>query len=268
MFLFIFSCSSEKEENIVASFKDNTLSIEEVYKHLIPNVVDTNIFVDEYINTWLKNQVMLDKAFIYISENDMEIERKVKEYKEELLIHKYQNELVNNEFDTTISYQEVIDYYNHYTHNFILNQNILKCKLIIFEKDVPNKKEIEKKIQAKTTSELDDLLNYCQLYANIYHLNDSNWVVISDVLQKLPENITIKKLVRSRNKIHSFTDEEFAYYLFVKDYQIKGNQSPLSFELSKIRNLLQNKKKIQYLEKIEDELYSNALSSGKIKIYK
>ena len=97
LFLFIFSCSSEKEENIVASFKDNTLSIEEVYKHLIPNVVDTNIFVDEYINTWLKNQVMLDKAFIYISENDMEIERKVKEYKEELLIHKYQNELVNNE---------------------------------------------------------------------------------------------------------------------------------------------------------------------------
>ena len=50
--------------------------------------------------------------------------------------------------------------------------------------------------------------------------------------------------------------------------EIKGKKSPLSFELSKIRNLLQNRKKIQYLEKIEDELYRNALSSGKIKIYK
>ena len=265
--LFILSCSSEKEEEYLASYKDVNLSLSEVYSQIIPGTIDTANFVDLFVINWLKQQVLFDKASIYISDTDQEIQQKVQDFKETIIIHKYQNELINNEFDTTLTEIEISDYYEKFLKDFILNQHILKCKLIIVEKDFQNKKELEKKIVAQTSSQIDELLNYCQLYSNIYYLNDSNWVYLSEILQKLPTNIDSKKLIRYKNKIHSFTDEELRYFLFVKDFEIKGKKSPLSFELSKIRNLLQNKKKIQYLEKIEDELYRNALSSGKIKIY-
>jgi len=38
-------------------------------------------------------------------------------------------------------------------------------------------------------------------------------------------------------------------------------------EREKIRNVLLNKNKIQYLKQLEDELYQNALALKKIKIY-
>ena len=239
----------------------------EVYSQIIPGTIDTASFVDLFVINWLKQQVLFDKASIYISDTDQEIQQKVQDFKETIIIHKYQNELINNEFDTFLTEKEILDYYEKFSKDFILNQHILKCKLIIVKKDFQNNKELEKKIISQTSSQIDELLNYCQLYSNIYYLNDSNWVYLSEILQKLPTNIDSKKLIRYKNKIHSFTDEELRYFLFVKDFEIKGKKSPISFELSKIRNLLQNKKKIQYLEKIEDELYRNALSSGKIKIY-
>jgi len=266
--LFILSCSSEKEGEYLASYKDVNLNSSEIYSQIIPGTIDTSSFVDLFVINWLKQQVLFDKASIYISDTDQEIQQKVQDFKETIIIHKYQNELINNEFDTSLTEKEISDYYEKFSKDFILNQHILKCKLIIVKKDFQNNKELEKKIISQTSSQIDELLNYCQLYSNIYYLNDSNWVYLSEILQKLPTNIDSKKLIRYKNKIHSFTDEELRYFLFVKDFEIKGKKSPLSFELSKIRNLLQNKKKIQYLEKIEDELYRNALSSGKIKIYK
>ena len=57
------------------------------------------------------------------------------------------------------------------------------------------------------------------------------------------------------------------YYFYIRDYKIKGNISPLSMEKEKIRNVLLNKRKIEYLSKLEDELYQNGLALKKIKIY-
>ena len=48
---------------------------------------------------------------------------------------------------------------------------------------------------------------------------------------------------------------------------IKNSISPLDFEYNKIQDLLLNRKKLDFLKKIEDDLYQNALNSEKIKIY-
>ena len=53
----------------------------------------------------------------------------------------------------------------------------------------------------------------------------------------------------------------------VKPADIKNSISPLDFEYNKIQDLLLNRKKLDFLKKIEDDLYQNALNSKKIKIY-
>ena len=64
-----------------------------------------------------------------------------------------------------------------------------------------------------------------------------------------------------------FEDENLRYYVFVKDFKINGSVSPLELEQDKIRNVLLNKNKIEYLKQLEDELYQNGLAMKKIKIY-
>ena len=70
-----------------------------------------------------------------------------------------------------------------------------------------------------------------------------------------------------RNQSTYFEDDNYRYYLYYKDYKIKSSISPLQIMYPKIYNVLLNKKKIEYLKQLEDELYQNALALQKIKIY-
>ena len=112
MLLVLFSCDSEDEGSFIASYKDNNLTLEEVLLNK-PLLVDSATFVNKEINTWIKNQVILDKAKLYIDENDKELQLKVKKYKELLIINKYQTDLINNEFDTTILKSDIEEYYKN-----------------------------------------------------------------------------------------------------------------------------------------------------------
>ena len=110
----LFSCDSEDESSfIVASYKDNDLTLEEVLLNK-PYLVDSAMFVKEYIDDWLLNKVILDKAKLYIDENDKELQSKVDAYKENLIIYEYEKDLINNQFDTTVLRSEIKEYYiNH-----------------------------------------------------------------------------------------------------------------------------------------------------------
>ena len=266
LLLVLFSCDSEDEGSFIASYKDNNLTLEEVLFNK-PLLVDSATFVNKEINRWIKNQVVLDKAKLYIDENDKELQLKVKRYKELLIINKYQTELINNEFDTTILKSDVEEYYKNHQEDFILHKNIVKARFLKVNNETLNLKKIENLVITKDDFEMKELSKFCEMYAENSFLNDSVWMYFSDFDQK----ITIsekerKKIFSKKNKLYSFTDDHFIFLFFLKDYQIKGEESPLPFVFSNIREILRNKNKQKFLNEIENKLYNEALSSEHIKI--
>tara|TARA_B100000749_G_C18380841_1_gene445920 strand:+ start:107 stop:937 length:831 start_codon:yes stop_codon:yes gene_type:complete len=264
----LFSCGSEDESSFIASYKDNNLTLEEVLFNK-PSSVDSLTFVNEYINNWLRNKVIVNKAQLYIDEDDKELQSKVNSYKENLIINRYQNELINNQFDTTVLKSDIEQYYTNHQQDFILHKNIVKARFVIMNKSTLNLKKIEKLIITKDDLEINKLSEFCEMYAENSFLNDSVWVYFSEFYQKLPiSEKESKQIFSKKNKLYSFTDEDFVFLFFIKDYQIKGGESPLPFVFSNIREILRNKNKQKFLNEIEDKLYNEALSSEHIKIYK
>ncbi|MEC7646712.1 MAG: hypothetical protein VX689_04430, partial [Bacteroidota bacterium] len=84
---------------------------------------------------------------------------------------------------------------------------------------------------------------------------------------RLPNLIEEEEYFLRNTKSVWYEDQICRYYIYIKEYKIKGDQSPLDFETKKIKNILVNKKKINYLKQLENELYQNALVKQKIKIY-
>jgi len=134
--LFFLSCSSEKEESFLASYKDDNLTLDEVLLNK-PFSIDSAIFVNKYINNWLRNKVTINKAQLYI-EYDKELQSQVNSYKESLIINRYHNELINNEFDTTVLKSDIEKYYKDHKQDFILHKDIVKGKLIVVNKETIN----------------------------------------------------------------------------------------------------------------------------------
>ena len=266
LLLVLFSCDSEDEGSFIASYKDNNLTLEEVLLNK-PLLVDSATFVNKEINRWIKNQVILDKAKLYIDENDKELQLKVKKYKELLIINKYQTELINNEFDTTILKSDVEEYYKNHQEDFILHKNIVKATFLKVNNETLNLKKIENLVITKDDFEMKELSKFCEMYAENSFLNDSVWMYFSDFDQKIIiSEKERKKIFSKKNKLYSFTDDNFISLFFIKDYQIKGEESPLPFVFSNIREILRNKNKQKFWNEIEDKLYNEALSSEHIKI--
>ena len=264
--LIIFSCKNSVDKNILASAFDKNLYYDDVVLELPSNNIDTSLFIEKYIEEWVSDQAMLKQALINIDEDDY-IDASVQKFKNSLLIFEYQKELINQNFDTTISYVEILDYYNNNIDKFKLDQDIFKGRLVIIDKNAPNLKSLYNNFKSNDDDEIDDLITYCMLYALEYYVNDSSWNYFSSIKRKLPKNISETKIFYSKRKYDIVEDDNFLYLLFIKDFKFKGSISPFSVEKDKIKSLILNENKISYIKMLEKNIVNDAKLSNDIKIY-
>ena len=264
--LIIFSCKNSVDKNILASAFDKNLYYDDVVLELPSNNIDTSLFIEKYIEEWVSDQVMLKQALINIDEDDY-IDASVEKFKNSLLIFEYQKELINQNFDTTISSVEILDYYNNNIDKFKLDQNIFKGRLVIIDKNAPNLKSLYNNFKSNDDDEIDDLISYCMLYALEYYVNDSSWNYFSSIKRKLPKNISETKIFYSKRKYDIVEDDNFLYLLFIKDFKFKGSISPFSVEKDKIKSFILNENKISYIKMLEKNIVNDAKLSNDIKIY-
>jgi len=261
------ACINSADKTIIASVNEHDLLLSEVLKEMPIQIVDSSYFVQHYMNDWVKKQLMLYHAEINLSIDMQDYHKQIEEYRASLLIYAYQQQLINQNFDTTIAEASVTDYYNQYKEKFKLNKNIFKGRYIVVEKSAPKFSKLSKWYKSDKEESILELEDYCQQFAKEFYLADSSWQYFSLINNKLPEFIQYEEYFLKNTRGVYFEDEQFFYYIYIKDYKIKGSISPLALEKDKIRNVLLNKNKIKYLKQLEDELYQNGLALKKIKIY-
>ena len=265
--LLLSSCFNNNEGRIIASVNEKDLMLEEVLEEMPIQIEDSSFFVERYMNDWIRKQLMIYHAEINLSSAIQNYDKQIKEYRASLLIYAYQQELINQNFDTSISLKQVTDYYNQYKDEFKLSKNIFKGRFIVVDRSAPKLINLNKWYKSNKESSLEDLNDYCQQFAKEYYLEDDRWQYFSIFNQKLPEYIIEESYFLENTKGVVFEDDNLRYYVFIKDYLINGSISPLQMEQEKIKNVLLNKNKIEYLKQLEDELYQNGLALKKIKIY-
>ena len=260
------SCFAKDEERVLASVNEKDLLLTEVINKMPVYLEDSAYFFQSYMNKWIRKQLMIYHAEINLRTDLLAYETKIEEYRSSLLIYTYQQELLNQNFDTTITESEIESYFQRYKDQFKLSKNIFKGRFIVVNRLAPNLPSLNKWF--KSEEDLDgNLVDYCQQFAKEYYLKDGKWQYFSIFNAKLPKIIDEEDYFLKNTRGVWFEDDIFRYYMFIKDYKLKGSISPLAIEKEKIKNVLLNKKKIEYLKQLEDELYQNALALKKIKIY-
>ncbi|MAW21027.1 MAG: hypothetical protein CMD16_01355 [Flavobacteriales bacterium] len=265
--LLFFSCLSKKDNRIIASVSESDLFLSDILDEMPAQVEDSAYFVERYVNKWIREQLMVYNAEMNLSSHMKNYDKQIEDYRNSLLIYAYQQELLNQHLDTVIDKEDIESYYNQYIDQFKLTKNIFKGRFIVVNKLAPDIILLEKLVKSNKEGALDDLIDYCQQFAKEYYLEDDKWEYFSIFNEKLPELIVEEAYFLSNTKGVSFEDNVFRYYIYIDDYKLKGSLSPLDMERDKIQNVLLNKKKIEYLQQLEDELYQKGLALKKIKIY-
>jgi len=264
---FTVSCFNSNNKQIIASVNEKDLLLSEVLKEMPNATEDSTFFIERYMNLWIRKQLMIYHSEINLSSDLLNYEAQIADYRSSLLIYAYQQELINQNFDTSITINEISDYYNQYREKFKLVKNIFMGRYIVVDKSAPKSKKLKKWYKSNKPDDIKSLTDYCHQFAKEYYLSDSSWQYFSSINNKLPRFVAEEEYFLENTKGVWFEDQQYRHYIYIKNYQIKGSISPLELEREKIRNVLLNKNKIQYLKQLEDELYQNALALKKIKIY-
>lgn len=265
--ILLISCFDNNEDQLVASCNEKDLFVSDVVGNIPSKTTDSIYFADKFVDDWLRKQLMLSYAEMNLSADLLKYEKQIDDYRASLLIYAYQQELLNQNLDTIIDSLEIYNYYQTYKNKFRLSKNVFKGRFIVVDKMAPNIIALNKWYKSAGERATNFLEDYCHQFSKEYYLDINRWQYFSNINNRLPDKIEEEEYFLRNTKGLFLEDDTFRYYIFIKDYQIKGSVSPLSIEKEKIKDLILNKRKISYLKKLEDDLFNNALASKKIKIY-
>ena len=265
------SVSSRNEEEPVAQVFDKVLTKSEL-SGIIPENISGNDsiqFITNYINNWIKEQIIIHQAELNLKEEEKSFEKKLEEYRKSLLIYQYEKLLIEQKLDTTVNNEEIKKYYTENPQNFELKENIIQGIYIKVRNEAPNIDKLKKWLFYQYNDEnKQKIQEYITQFAEDFFVNDTNsWVQFSDVLKNIPIKPYNEEDFLKKNKNINVSDSVFTYLLKIENYKTKNTLSPLSLEKNKIKHIIINKRKLMLIKQMENELYTNALKKNEIKIY-
>ncbi len=269
--IFALSCKNKSvvEEKPLARVHNKFLYKSEM-KSLFNSTIskeDSIVVARNYINDWIKKQLLVQKAELNLNEESKDIEKQIEDYRSSLLIFKYKQELIKQKLDTVITSEEIENYYNEYSGNFILNFNIVKALYLKISKEAPGIDKIKRWYKSTDAEDLSRLEDYCYQYATKYDDFNNSWIPFNNLLIEIPTNIGDQERYLKYNTYIETEDDLYYYFVKINEFSLKSTIQPLEYAKSKIKSILLNKRKFTFLEELENSVYNDALNHNEFVIY-
>src|SRR6056297_978575 len=269
--VLILSCNQNNDTNKqpIAKIHDNYLYLSDI-REIIPNnktEEDSLLIAKNYINNWIKKQLLLKKAELNLPEGMKNVEKEIEDYRSSLLIYRYQQQLIDQKLDTVVDESEMRNYYEENKSNFILDQVLVKATYIKLPINSPNIDNVKKWYKSDDEEHFSRLEDYCYQYAEIFDNFNGDWVPLNRINNIIPKKIKNPKSFLKYNKHIESEDSLNLHLIKINDYRLKGTEAPFNFVEDKINSLILNKRKHQLLEKLEKDIYNEALNHKEFKIY-
>ena len=228
---------------------------------------DSLIILQNFVDKWVKKQLILQKAELNLTEEQKDVNQQLDEYRSSLLIYKYEQSLIAQKLDTFIRYEEIQAYYDENPSNFNLDEHIVKCLFIKLPIDAPNLYRVRQLYRSEREEDVRQLESYCYQYALKYDYFDEDWVPFESITRELPVEIRTPERYLRYNRYIEQQDSLHRYLVNIREYQLAGMVAPLPYVDEKIRTIILNKRKVQFVRDLENNIYMDALNKGDFTIY-
>ena len=228
---------------------------------------DSVLFAEHYIRNWIEDALLFDKAEGNIPDND-KISKLVENYRRALIMHTYQEELVNQKLAIDISEEEINAYYEKNKELFRLDNPLVKGLFIKVPLSSPDLGNVRVWYRKNNQDVIEKLEKYSLRNAVSYDYFYDRWTSVPDVAAKIPLKVLdtdANYLDKNRNV--EVKDTAFCYFLHIEDFLGKDKQKPLDFARDEIKEILINLKRVEFINKVKEDLYQRASDRNKIIYY-
>ena len=262
---------SLKKEDKDAVARVNTTYL---YKDDLENIVasgtskqDSILITTNYINNWIKQQLLLNKAQINLENKTEQFEDLVKKYRQDLYIDSYKEAVVSEYLDNNITEADMDKFYQENGQNFKLNEELLKLKYMKIGKNDTHKNTLIKLFKSSKKEDLMKLQS-SDLTLTQHHFNDSIWIKYNDFIAEVPlfKNVDKDELLKKENFIQK-EDSLSLYLVAVKMVLYRNEIAPKSYIAPTIKQMILHQRKLLLLRNIEETLIDDARKNKQFEIY-
>jgi hypothetical protein len=271
LMVFISGCEEQVVNNdkVVAEVGAKRLYLSDV-STLVPNDLpkeDSAIMADDYIKKWVRQELVLQKAEENLSAELKNVTRELEEYRNSLIIFRYKNELMAQRMDTTVTDAEILELYSQTPENFMLDRCIVKAVYMRIPADFANP-DLLKEMAGNTSDEgIIEIRDYCRQYAKGFDIFTDRWVRFDRVIANIPVTIENPEQFLQQNQFIEHTDGEYYYLVALHEFKLKNEQAPVDYARDNIKSLILNRRKIEFLREVENNIYREGVNKNNFKIY-
>lgn len=273
-FLILTSCDSLFKEKVekepLARVGDSFLYKEDLASFIRDDMSaqDSALFVTNYINNWASKQLLLSKSRINLSEEKLnEFDRLVDDYRSDLYTRAYIEALVLQAQDTAVTTSQLRQYYEKEKENFKLNEKLVQLRFVGLPTQFLDKDEVIARM--KDWGEADKrYLDSVAVQFKKIHFNDSIWVGTSRVMEVIPPLTPMnEEKYLKKSQFFEIQDSLGVYLGKVTDVLEINDTAPFEYISPDIRQLILNRRRLDYVRKLETEIIDEAIKKNEFEVY-
>jgi hypothetical protein len=271
--IFFVSCNyfkPEAKKEAVARVNNSYLYKDDIQKLIAENTSpeDSTLIVNNYINRWATQQLLIDQAKINLTVDKLaQYNKLVQEYQNDLLTEAYKNVIVSKQLDSVITEQEYQNYYETNKENFKLKDLLVKLRYVQLPVNYDGLASVKEKLNRYNEKDRTSLnsQNYQFISSNF---NDSVWVKKEVLLHTLPVLRENSEQVLKKSNFSQLQDSLGVYLVKIENVLNPNDTAPLSYVKPTLKQIILNKRKLELIKKLETDITKDAIETNNFEIYK
>lgn len=265
---FLVSCEfflPSKEIDALAKVGDKYLYLKDIEGLTSNQNVDSLEIINSYIESWINEQLILEKALQNLPEDKVNFEKQLENYRNSLIIYAYENQLIREKLDTEVTPHQIKKYYNANPDNFDLKEQVFQVRMVKTSLSAPNKDSLNRWVFGNDSLFKNKLDDYCRSFAKSCILDTSIWVpknILASYLEKGEEDLL--KLKMGEN---TFEDSLSVTYIQFFNSRKSGELAPISYVKKQIKEIIRNQRRITLLSEVRKQIFESGSLKGKYEIY-
>ena len=266
---FCFSCEKQNAEiaadkNMIIQVGDTVLMLSDV-ENSIPSGLseeDSITMFNAIVQSWVKNE-LLSKMVDIPAADKMQIDRKVAEYRNALILERFLNSKGDDGND--VDERVIRKYYEDNKHEMKLDAPIVKG-IFVKVSDLDSRiGDIRRWMMISSSNSIDNLEKYGLKRALQYEYFKDRWVNWSEIAEMIPYRFYDSDAFLNSTKDFETNYGGEVYFLHISDYLPSGSEIPFEYAKTKIKEILRREHRELYKKQLMKSLLDKAQKDNKIK---
>ena len=227
---------------------------------------DSARLAKQFINTWALDQIFLERAEQQLSKAEMDVTKELEAYRRSLLKFRYEQLYINERIDTSVTDDEVQEYYETHKDRFVLQRPVVKARFISIASDSPVLKTIKKKM---SSDEAEDILEADSLaFSSAYRFATWNnvWIDASTLAREFGQESASVLASMKAGWIERTDTSGISDIAYISEITPKGSMSPIEYSTPFIKDMIISARKQSLITSLERDLLEDARVNGQFVI--